>query len=114
MIPLFKVFVDPGAGAEVAKVLNSGYIGQGPKVEEFENLLKTHFQTPDVLTVNSCTAALHLALHLIKQSPADEVVTTPLTCFAGTSAILANNYKICWGTSTPKPATSTWTTSNAN
>ena len=32
-IPLFRVFMSPTAAGEVGKVLNSGYIGQGPKVE---------------------------------------------------------------------------------
>ena len=32
-IDLFKVFMAPTAAEEVGKVLNSGYIGQGPKVE---------------------------------------------------------------------------------
>ena len=35
-IDLFKVFMAPTAAHEVGKVLNSGYIGQGPIVEEFE------------------------------------------------------------------------------
>jgi dTDP-4-amino-4,6-dideoxygalactose transaminase len=40
-IDLFKVFMSPKAADEVSKVLNSGYIGQGPKVEEFEKQLNT-------------------------------------------------------------------------
>ena len=36
-IPLFKVFMSPEATVKVAEVLNSGFIGQGPKVEELEN-----------------------------------------------------------------------------
>lgn len=35
-IPLFKVAMSDSAAAAAADVLNSGYIGQGPKVEEFE------------------------------------------------------------------------------
>ena len=34
-IPLFKVFMADTAAEEVTKVLNSGYIGQGPKVDDF-------------------------------------------------------------------------------
>jgi dTDP-4-amino-4,6-dideoxygalactose transaminase len=41
-ISLFKVFMAPTAATEVGKVLNSGYIGQGSKVEEFENQLKKY------------------------------------------------------------------------
>ena len=39
-IPLFKVFMSENAGPEVTKILKSGYIGQGEKVEEFESNLK--------------------------------------------------------------------------
>jgi len=42
-IPLFKVFMADTAGEEVSKVLNSGYIGQGPKVDAFEDDLKKYF-----------------------------------------------------------------------
>jgi dTDP-4-amino-4,6-dideoxygalactose transaminase len=65
-IQLFKVHMAPTAADEVAKVLNSGYIGQGPKVEEFENDLKLLFNHDYVSTLNSGTSGLHLALHLLK------------------------------------------------
>ena len=42
-IPLFKVFMSPKAGEKVTDVLNSGFIGQGPKVEEFENNFNNNF-----------------------------------------------------------------------
>ena len=38
-IPLFKVFMSPTAKDKAGEVLDSGYIGQGPKVDEFENCL---------------------------------------------------------------------------
>ncbi len=44
MIPLFKVFMAPTAKEEVGKVLDSGYIGQGPKVDEFEKQLGEYFE----------------------------------------------------------------------
>ena len=36
-IQLFKVFMSENAAPEVSKVLNSGYIGQGEKVNQFES-----------------------------------------------------------------------------
>jgi dTDP-4-amino-4,6-dideoxygalactose transaminase len=63
-IPLFKVFMSPTAGEKVTEVLNSGYIGQGPKVDEFETKLKRFFNQDYVSTLNSGTSGLHLALHL--------------------------------------------------
>ena len=115
-IDLFKVFMSDTAGKEVAKVLESGYIGQGPKVEEFENNLKRHFNHDYVVTLNSGTSALHLALHLLKKpvthktgfevgyyeqnwpgiEPGDEVLATALTCTASNWPILANGLKIKW------------------
>lgn len=103
-IPLFKVFMANTAADEVAKVLNSGYIGQGPKVDEFENQLKSHFNHDYLQTVNSGTSALHLALHLLKKSngnwpgmeEGDEVLATAMTCTASNWPILANGLKIKW------------------
>jgi dTDP-4-amino-4,6-dideoxygalactose transaminase len=66
-IPLFKVFMSDTAAPEVTKVLNSGYIGQGPKVDAFEDDLKKYFDHDYVQTVNAGTSALHLALHLLKK-----------------------------------------------
>lgn len=116
-IPLFKVFMAPTAADEVAKVLNSGYIGQGPKVETFENNLKKYFNHDYVQTVNAGTSALHLALHLLKKpakhskifhgvasvdsvwpglEPGDEVLATAMTCTASNWPILANGLNIKW------------------
>ena len=67
MIPLFKVFMAPTAKEKVGEVLDSGYIGQGPKVDEFEDQLGTYFGNKKVITTNAGTSALHLALHLLKK-----------------------------------------------
>jgi dTDP-4-amino-4,6-dideoxygalactose transaminase len=116
-IDLFKVFMSPNAADEVVKVLNSGYIGQGPKVEEFESDLRKFFNNDYVTTLNSGTSGLHLALHLLKKpsnntqtyhgvissdskwpgwEPGDEVLATPMTCTASNWPILANGLKIKW------------------
>jgi dTDP-4-amino-4,6-dideoxygalactose transaminase len=103
-IQLFKVHMAPTAAEEVAKVLNSGYIGQGPKVDEFEDQLKDYFNHDFVQTVNSGTSALHMALHLLKKpnskwpgiQEGDEILATALTCTASNFPILANGLKIKW------------------
>jgi dTDP-4-amino-4,6-dideoxygalactose transaminase len=115
-IQLFKVHMNPNAKTEVGKILDSGYIGQGPKVEEFEKRLSEYFNSDRVLTLNSGTAGLHLALHLLKKpskamyadgystlernwpglNSDDEILCTPLTCTASNFPILANGLKIKW------------------
>jgi dTDP-4-amino-4,6-dideoxy-D-glucose/dTDP-4-amino-2,4-dideoxy-beta-L-xylose transaminase len=105
MIPLFKVSMTDGAERRVAEVLQSGYIGQGPVVEEFEQALRERIGNPSLATVNSATSGLHLALHMVAglgrpggpaNSGIGEVLTTPLTCTATTWPILANGLRIKW------------------
>ncbi len=96
MIPLHKVFMSDDAGEKVSKTLQSGYIGQGEKVEEFEGVLKDEFGTPYVLTTNSCTSALHLAVMAANLQPGDEVISTPLTCFAMNSVLGRHDLNIKW------------------
>jgi len=105
-IPLFKVYMSDTAPQAAAETLKSGYIGQGPKVEEFESLLKSRLQKDYVLTMNAATSAEHMALHLLKSpdndskwsglQDGDEVLTTALTCTATNWPIPANNLKIKW------------------
>jgi dTDP-4-amino-4,6-dideoxygalactose transaminase len=103
-IPLFKVFMSENAGPEVTKILNSGYIGQGEKVEEFESNLRDFFNRDYIVTLNAGTSGLHMALNLLKNKngkwpgfeDGDEVLATSLTCTASNFPILANNLKIKW------------------
>lgn len=106
MISLFKVRMAYEASEEVGRVLHSGFIGEGPKVKEFEQrirevlaLHKKDYMKPVVVT-NSATSAEHLAYRLLQNTndlfPGDEVLATPLTCTATNWPILANNLHIKW------------------
>ena len=83
MIPLVKPFIAPGdiLMPAISKTINSGYISQGEKVEEFERLLAQihHLGNKNVLTLNSGTAALHIALILSGVQKGDEVISTAWT-----------------------------------
>jgi len=97
MIPLFKVGMSYEAQSRVAQVLNSGFIGQGPVVEEFEDALWEELRTKTrPVTVNSCTSAIDLALELIGVGPGDEVIASPQTCFASNVHIIHRKAKIRW------------------
>ena len=95
-IPLFKVYMNDEVGPLVNSVLYSGWIGQGPKVAEFEKKLGTHFQIDKVLGLSAGTHGLSLALRLAGVGPGDEVITTPLTCTATNMPILMHCAKIVW------------------
>ena len=96
MIPLFKVHMPESVDKAVLETLHSGYIGQGPKVEEFEQQLSAYFGNPRVVTLNSGTSGIHLALRLAGVGPGDEVISTPMTCTATNIPILATGAKIVW------------------
>jgi len=91
----------------VNNVLMSGFVSQGPMVEKFEQKLQEFFANQYVLTVNSATSGLTLALRLLLDKDKsvdwpgfdkgeDFVLSPALTCFATNSSILANGCKIRW------------------
>lgn len=100
MKSLFKVFMSEDVREKIPDILTSGFITQGKKVEEFEKELKETFNYPYILTLNSATSGITLALRMIKDrmnlTSEDEVLTTPLTCMATNEPILANGLKIKW------------------
>lgn len=102
MIPMFKVYMSPNAAPAVQKVLDSGYIGQGPRVDEFEEKLSKFLGMNDLLTVSSGTAALDLALHLTDAMPGDIVISTPQTCTATNGVIANRGLIIMWADVDPR------------
>jgi dTDP-4-amino-4,6-dideoxygalactose transaminase len=75
---------------EVVAALESGWLSTGPRVRQFEAAFAAYTGAPHALALNSCTAALHLALLAHEIGPGDEVVTTPLTfCATANVAIHA-------------------------
>lgn len=86
----------PTVIASLKETLYSGYIGQGEQVELFEKELSAFIGNPYVLTVNSGSSALWLALRLAGVGAGDEVVTTPMTCTATNWPILGQGAKIVW------------------
>ncbi|MBI2789634.1 MAG: DegT/DnrJ/EryC1/StrS aminotransferase family protein [Elusimicrobia bacterium] len=88
----FLVFGSPlieeAAIQEVVATLRSGWIGTGPKVKKFEDLVRDYKGSKHAIAVSSCTAALHLSLAALDLKPGDEVITTPMTFCATLNAII--------------------------
>jgi perosamine synthetase len=72
----------------VNQVLKSGQLAQGPKVAELEAAFAKYCGTKYAVAVNSGTAALHAALHVLGIGPGDEVITVPYTFMATFNSIL--------------------------
>lgn len=89
MIPLFKVHTPPAIDEPLIATLHSGYITQGPRVEEFEGRVAQFLGTEHVVALNSGTSALTLALRLAGVGPGDEVISTAMTCTATNLPVLS-------------------------
>ena len=75
---------------EIVESLESGWIGTGPRVAQFEQEFAAYKSVPSNQTaaVNSCTAALHVSMVAADLQPGDEVITTAMTFCATANAII--------------------------
>lgn len=96
MIPLVKtnIPVREKLMPELEKVLYSGYVAQGEQVDQFERAFEKFIGSGYSLSLNSGTAALHIALILAGVKERDEVISTALTSEATNVAIKMVGAKI--------------------
>jgi perosamine synthetase len=90
MIPIFRPWFGEEEVEAVREVLLSGWVGPGTKVEELERRFAEYVGVKHALTLNSCSAALFLALKALNVE-GGEVLTTSLTFVATNHAILQND-----------------------
>lgn len=64
---------------EVKKVFDTGWLGLGSTVFEFENAIKEYLNAKNVIAVNTGTNALHIALDAFGINEGDEVIVPSLT-----------------------------------
>lgn len=87
-LPFSKPTIDEATIAAVGDVLRSGWITSGPKVQAFEQQLSEFFGGRPVLTFNSGTCTMEIALRIAGVGPGDEVITTPISWVATANVIL--------------------------
>ncbi len=87
----FLPFHTPDIGeeevTEVVQVLRSGWLTTGTKAKQFENEFAAMVGARHAIAVNSCTAALHLALEALGVREGDEVIVPTMT-FAATAEVV--------------------------
>lgn len=83
--------LQPSIGQEeidaVTEVMRSGWLGLGPKTEQFEQEFAKFAGSRFAVGLNSGTAALHLALDALQLSEGDEVIVSPITFISTVHAI---------------------------
>lgn len=94
-IVLFHPHIPAKAIEYVSDTLRTRWIGQGPKVEEFENKFSKLFgQGNAALSVGSGTDALHIAYLLSNLKSGDEVIVPVFTCTATNIPFLYMGVKV--------------------
>jgi dTDP-4-amino-4,6-dideoxygalactose transaminase len=86
-VPFARPVIEEEEINEVLDVLRSGWVTTGPKVKLFERKFAEYIGCQHAVAVNSCTAALHLALEAVGIREGDEIITSPMT-FAATSEVI--------------------------
>jgi dTDP-4-amino-4,6-dideoxygalactose transaminase len=88
---VYLPFHRPDIGDEeigaVVETLRSGWLTTGPQVHAFEQAFARYIGASHAVAVNSCTAALHLALDAVGLREGDEVLIPTMT-FAATAEVV--------------------------
>lgn len=87
MIPFWNSYISPRAVGLATKVLRSGWVSEGPMVQQFEKRLHDVLGLLNPVALNSETSALHLALVLAGVGPGDEIIL-PAQTFIATGSVI--------------------------
>jgi perosamine synthetase len=91
---------------ELESTFSSRWIGQGPKVDKFEEEYCKSFDASHALAVNSGTSALHLAYVISNIKEGDNVISPVFTCTATNHALLRTGANIYFNDIDPKTMSS--------
>jgi perosamine synthetase len=86
-VPFFRPSITAAEIDEVVDTLRSGWLTTGPKVQRFETHFAQAVQAKHAISVNSCTAALHLAVEALGLRPGQGVLVPTMT-FAATAEVV--------------------------
>ena len=87
-VPFFVPWISEEDKKAVMQALNSRWLTGGPRTKEFEELFTSYTRSKYSVAVNSCTAALHLAMRALNIGSGDEVIVPVLTFAATANAAL--------------------------
>lgn len=87
-IQLARPSTDGEEVAEVAAVLATGNLTQGPKVEEFEHAVAALVNARHAFATTSATTALHLSLAALEIGPGDDVLVPDYTFPATANVVI--------------------------
>lgn len=86
-VPFFRVSMTDAEVDEVVACLRSGWLTTGQRCRQFEGELAAAVGARHAVALNSCTAALHLAVEALGLGPGDAVLVPTMT-FAATAEVV--------------------------
>src|SRR2546430_8311890 len=86
-IPITKPVFGPEELRAVQLPLESGWVVQGPYVEQFEQLFSRYTEARFSVATSSCTTALHIAMAALGLKPGDEVIVPAFTWVATANVV---------------------------
>ena len=86
-VPFFRPSLEEQEVNEVVETLRSGWLTSGPKVKRFEDGFAAAVGAENAVALNSCTAALHLAVEALGLK-AGQCVLVPTMTFAATAEVV--------------------------
>ncbi len=86
-IPITRPWLGDAEIRAVTEALQERWVGQGPRVAQFEQRLANRVGAHQAVALSSGTAALHLALAALDLGPADEVIVPTLSFIATANAV---------------------------
>ncbi len=86
-VPFFRPSIGEAEIAEVVECLRSGWLTTGPRTRKFETAMMQQVGAKHAVAVNSCTAALHLAVEALGLGPGQAVLVPTMT-FAATAEVV--------------------------
>ena len=78
-IPITKPFFGDEEMDAIIKPLQTGWVVQGPFVEQFEKKFSNFTESVFSIATTSCTTALHLSVGMLGLKPGDEVIVPAFT-----------------------------------
>lgn len=87
MIPIAKPYLTEEEAQAAYDTILTGWITQGPRVQEFEEKFANYTSAKYAVAVSNCTTALHLSMIVAGIGPGDEVICPSMSYIATANSI---------------------------